>query len=414
MGASATAVVGIVALAAGGAIVWLAGSGDRDALAKLRADLDTAKADVASSKSDAEKARADAKRKDEKIAELESKRTAAVQAEADAQARAAKAASELADVREEIAKLRPAATAAPKPKGPAIEFPQFAEALDNVDWKSVALHTTAIVGPIREIADAITSGKPVPLGAAGEAQKHNGPLIQAVAALRDKLSGYGPNGAYTHPAFMVNALVAALEQIGKPASPAQRTSLEDLGRRFTDEEAKRVASYDESTFQMRKLVEEGALKSRFFDEVRAVLTADQLDSISPVAVRDRSSADLWSEGLLWATVTRPVKIDRGTAFTDTVSRISASVLKLDDGQRSKAAAVVADWTSRLPESLAGRKPDALELNGMMPSDVIAIAAGETRKLVERLANDLSLSSDQLAAARTWGIVVYPLPGGGDE
>ena len=337
-----------------------------------------------------------------------------LEGKADAAASEAAALSEkLAAAEAEVARLSPSAPE-PKRSGPAFRFEEFGDTFDRVDWDSVALHTTAIVGPIKEIADALRAGEPVPLQAAGEAQKHNGPLIQAVSRLGGKLSGTGPNGAYTHPAFQVNALAAALAQIGLPLSAAQRTSLEDLGRRFTEEERKRVASYDDTTFQLRKIVQEGALKDRFFDAVRGVLTATQLDALSPAATRDRMAADLWSEGLLWATLTRPIPYDKPETVTDAVSRALGPNFKLDDAGRAKVAAITADWVARLPESITAHETDALDRIGMLPADLVAVGAEQMLALVERIVTELALSGDQLAAARRWSIVLMPVPGSGSD
>jgi hypothetical protein len=165
---------------------------------------------------------------------------------------------------------------------------------------------------------------------------------------------------------------------------------------------------------MKKLVEEGDLKDRFFDRVREILSVAQLDAISPPVTRDRLAADLWSEGLLWVTVTRPVRFEKKEQLVETTSRSLGTMFKLDDAQKTKVAAIAADWAARLPQPLVERKPDALEALGMSPADLVADAAAETRRLVERIATDLALSGDQLTAARNWGVVFLPVPGDRDE
>lgn len=414
MGKAATAAVGVLALAAGAGIVWFGGAEGREELTKLRGDVEQARAAIAVSKADAKKAEDAVRHRDSRIAELERERAEATKARDESVSRASKLADELESAQAQIAKFAPA-SAETKPGGPTFAFDEFGDALTTVDWKSIGVHTTAIVGPIREIADAIVGGTPVPLKAAGEAQRHNGPLIQAVSSIQGKLTGTGVNGAYTHPAFMVNALASALAEIGKPLSPAQRTSLADIGRRFTEEERRRVAAYTDTTFAIHKLVEEGALKDRFFNALRAALTPEQLDAVSPASVRDRLSADLWSEGLLWSTVTMRVSTANRETFLETAQRRLGSALRLDDAQKAKVPGIVGDWLGRLPAALADWKPDALSRSGMEPADIVAVAAAETKRLIERLATDLTLSGPSLDAARSWGAVVLPVPGaGGDD
>ncbi|MCE9637488.1 MAG: sigma-70 family RNA polymerase sigma factor [Planctomycetes bacterium] len=415
MGAKAVVLTGFVALAAGAGIVWMAGAATRDEVVRLRDESAAARASVGAAQSETKAAKDAAAKAQSHVTELEAQIAESKKALAAAKDQASKAVAETESLAAEVAKLRPAG--APKAAAmlkPTFAFEGFGDALEQVDWKSVAIHTTAMVDPIREIAEALVAGTPVPLKAAGEAQKHNGPLIQAIGALKEQIPGTGPNGAYTHPAFQVNALAAALEQIGKPLTAAQRTALEDVGRRFTEEERKRNASYDENTFQMQKLVEEGALKDRFFNALRSAISTEQLDAVSPPAVRDRLGADLWSEGLLWVTVTRPVRFAKKEELADSVGRTMNLVLKLDDGQKAKAAATVSDWVSHLPKDLMERTLDPLEAAGMGKSETAAQAAGETRKLVERLVADLALAGDQLGAARRLGVVLLPSPSSDGE
>jgi hypothetical protein len=414
MDAKSAVGAGAALLVVGGAAGWLlclwqqgSAGDDRQARiaeleARIRSDAGEADRKLREARDAAEKARTEAQALDARLRE----RIAQVE---EARGETNTVRGRLAEAEAELARFRGDAEAAKRPKL-AFAFPEFADALEAVDWGSVALHTTAIVGPIREITDAILAGKPVPLQAAGEAQKHNGPLIQSVGALGGRLSGTGPNGSYTHPAFQVNAIAAALQHLGLPLSDAQRTTLEDLGRRFSEEERKRVGAYDDTTFQMRKLVEEGDLRGRFFDAVRAALTPVQLDALSPPSTRDRLGADLWSEGLLWVTVTRQVNFTKREQFTDTVARTLGPLFRLDDAQKAKLAGTVADWAAHLPQTLVERDLDALEKAGMAPADLVAAAAGETRKLVERAATDLNLTGESLAAARRWGVVFYPVPG----
>src|SRR5205823_12386063 len=104
-----------------------------------------------------------------------------------------------------------------------------------------------------------------------------------------------------------NAIAAALDAAGKPLSADQATSLDKLTREFSDEDARRLQAYDEKTYALKKTSDEADLRARFFDAAFKVLREDQRDALTPPATKGRLGLDLYSDGLLWITVMRPLQ-----------------------------------------------------------------------------------------------------------
>lgn len=403
------AAVGIVALLVGAGGAWLAGGSDREAAVAERDAKIQAEQSAAEARNGGEQARADLRRRDQRIAELDGEVRRLGDALKAAEGRAAQLETDLAAARASADRASPGA---PRPvQGPAFEFPALSAAFAKVDWDAVAEHMSAMPALLDQIATARRDGTELPAKALGEVQQHNGPLVTIAVQLAQSgaVTGTGANGAFTHPAFAVNALAASLERLGKPLSKSQLVSLGEIGQRFTTEEAERVARYTDATFQLQKLEEEGALKVRFFEAVRKVLTREQLDAASPPSTRDRVAGDLWSAGIFWLQFAVPVRFETQEKLVDDIARRASAVLKLTEEQKPKASSVVADWAGRLPQSFRERKVDALERVGSMPTATAQFAAAETRKLVERLATDLVLDGDSLAAARRMGFVLVPTP-----
>lgn len=415
MGAGKTAVVAVAALVAGGAIGWFVAAPKVEeaqqrvaALEPVVKERDDAKEAVASLRAETQKAHDEVQRLTARDRELS------------------------AQVRELQTALDAAKAAAQKPKptgdlavpaGAAkqrLSHPAFDEVLGKVDWNGVSEHIGAMTKVLSELGVALSEGKSpdqLPPETSESITKHNGPLVTvAVRLMQAKVPGTGANGSFTHPAFMSNAIIAVLEGAGKPLSDDQMTRISEISKRFVAEDAARLARYDDSTFQIRKVEEEGDLRERFFQEARGVLTAEQVELVSPAATRDRLQFDLFSAGILMYTVTRPVPYKGAAEYAETVAKSLGGPLRLSDEQKTKLTVIAAEWAAALPADITRRSENAFDKMGMLPTRNSLISATETRKLLERVARDLELQGDSLAGARRWGVVLMPQPniGGGED
>lgn len=412
MGAGKTAAVGVVALVAGGAIGWLVSAPKVEEAQKRVAALEP----IVKERDDAKEAVSSLRAETQK-AHDEAQRLGARDRELSAQIRDLETA--LAAAKAELEKAKtPAAVSGAPAESPRqrLSHPAFDEVLGKVDWNGVSEHIGAMTKVLADLGVALSEGKSpdqLPPETTESITKHNGPLVTvAVRLMQAKVPGTGANGSFTHPAFMSNAIIAVLEGAGKPLSADQTTRIGEISKRYVAEDAARLLRYDDSTFQIRKVEEEGDLRERFFQEARGVLTAEQLELVSPAATRDRLQFDLFSAGILMYTVTRPVPFTSAVDFAETVAKSLGGPLRLSDEQKAKVAVITAEWAAALPAEITRRSDNAFDKAGMLPTRNSLISATETRKLIERVARDLDLQGDSLAGARRFGAVLMPNPNTG--
>ncbi|MCG3136127.1 MAG: hypothetical protein HMLKMBBP_03955 [Planctomycetes bacterium] len=404
----AGAVVGAVA---GFAACWVAVVRDHDLAREQSVAAERATAEKLASAADA------ASKHETRASEAERKLRDASAALAAVQERLAAADAKLRDL-ESAAKPGPA----PKPDGAkearnpqAFSFPDRDEILGQVDWRIVGT-SLAKMGPLcAKFAEELAKGGELPPEVVGELQRHNGPLVTQALRVMGKVPGTGANGAFTHPVFSVNALAAALDALGMPLTESQSASLLGIARRYAAEDAQRLAGYDERTFQLRKLVEEGSIRSRFLADALGALTNEQRDALRPAATRDRTSLDLWSSGIFWSQFARPVRLADREKLQSEFCRSLVTGLKLDEAGQARAEAVRASWAAALPADTLKRAEDPLSAMNMFPVAFVEEMAAAELALAERLAAELPLSGDALAAARRIQFVLVPLPAaGGDD
>lgn len=410
MGAGKTAVVGVVALVAGGAIGWLVSAPKVEEAQKRVAALEP----VVKERDDAKEAVSNL-RSETQRAHDEVQRLAARDRELSAQVRDLQTALDAAkaDLAKAKAPAAGAAGAAAEARKQRLSHPAFDDVLGKVDWNGVSEHIGAMTKVLSDLGVALSEGKSpdeLPPETSESITKHNGPLVTvAVRLMQAKVPGTGANGSFTHPAFMSNAIIAVLEGAGKPLSDDQMTRISEISKRYVAEDAARLSRYDDATFQIRKVEEEGDLRERFFQEARGVLTAEQVELVSPAATRDRLQFDLFSAGILMYTVTRPVPYTTPAKFAEDVAKSLGGPLRLSDEQKTKLAVIAAEWTAALPGDITRPSENPFDKAGMLPTRNSLISATETRKLLERVARDLELQGDSLTGARRWGVVLMPQP-----
>jgi RNA polymerase sigma-70 factor (ECF subfamily) len=408
-GTGTVASVGVVALAVGVATGWWFGATTSDAVAaKLKTADDEDKRQIMTLTSNLSDRDAQAKKHAE---EMEGKLRAALKESAEVRKQLDERTTEL-----EAAKAAAARSAAPpapalvaSAKGPRFEFGQFST-LSQVDWKAVGENLNAMTPLITQISDKLKKGGDVPGEEYGKLQQHNGPLVAAAVKVMKDLPGTGANGSFTHPAFQVNAIAAALDAAGKPLTDDEATALEKIGRDFSDEDAHRLQGYDASTYALQKTIDEADLRRRFFDAAFAALTQDQRDALTPPAVKGQLGFDLYSDGLLWMTVLRPLSFKEKDvdALTTAAAGVLNTALKIPREQQDAARGVIAKWAHDLPASLVAAPQDAGE-DGDRRVEPVREAARQTVALLQRLVQDLKLEGAQADSARKWPAVLLPSP-----
>lgn len=393
-------------LVIGAGAMWFAKSGDADEAKALEQTvseseeaLETATAEQSQLAEELRDLKARA-RVSERTLEETRKQLATAQAELE-NARAAAAEAEPAD-RETTWRDRVAGY-------PAFTGSDLQGALEHVEWPTVAENMNAMVPLLESLADSMQKGEDLPAEVVGKIQQHNGPLVTVAMTLdREQVPGTGPNGSFTHPAFMANAAAATLEARGLPLSKEQSAHLARLEVDFAKRDAARLAGYGDDVIQLRRIVDESKLKHGFFTDLFALLSDEQAEALSPAAVRGRTSIDLFNEGLLWAGRASPRAFRDDAELATAIQSQVITRFGLPEDMHDEARNIVASWAGGLPLSVLDREMDPLVRNGMMMSVHVTESADHFAQLFESLASGLTLDDATAARIRDFGqtIVTY--------
>jgi hypothetical protein len=306
-----------------------------------------------------------------------------------------------------------AAMAADAAAGVAGEGPRWSPAgmeaaLKVVDWKVVGKNLAEMAPLITKFAqDFATTGK-YDAETIGRVQQLNGPLVTAALKAAEKTGSKNPNSAFTHPAFMANAIAAALEAAGRPLSEAQAQAIGEAAEEFTEREARRLASYGEEAWALEKALDESALRDEFFSRAFGQLTAEQRDLLQPAATRGRLQADLFSSGLVWITRSRVLPFRNREGLAADVERQLFGHLALPEDRRPAAHDVIVEWVNSFPAAEWEAPVDAMSLQGMAPVSVVVTAATRELALLRRLADVARLDDATVKRLRGVDHVLVPV------
>jgi hypothetical protein len=242
----------------------------------------------------------------------------------------------------------------------------------------------------------------------GRIAKLNGALVEAATAVEGKWNTGNVNGAFTHPAFMTNAMAAALAAAGKPLTEEQARSLGRLGVTYTEEDQRRAAGYPESTPALAKTIDEADLRDRFFAEAFALLTEEQVVALTPPPTRGRLGLDLFSSGLLWATTSTPLGF---TTRDGLAADLERTLLERQTGLASAkddVHAAVQEWAAALPKDVVEAAPDTLASIGMPTVVQTTAAAKRQLALVTRILGGGRLTDDAAKTLRESTLVLVPV------
>ncbi len=286
------------------------------------------------------------------------------------------------------------------------------EALQDIEWTSVAEHMSAMVPLLEQVVESLGSGTPLSGETQAGIQVHNGHLVvAAVKLMNKKVPGTGANGSFTHPAVMANMIAGNLEALGMPLDKRQNELLAKAARDFTRRDTTRLAAYTDETLQIRRLLEESLLKGEFFDEAFRILSTEQHDALRPEPTRGRCSVDLHSQGLVWAGRVAGVDFRDRDHLTQLVeARIVSS---MPEESRGSARQIIGDWVQALPTELIDEPMDAFGKRGWIPVTRVEACAGHVLRLAESLLRDGDLDERAANELRTFGGTIVPYPASTD-
>jgi len=192
-------------------------------------------------------------------------------------------------------------------KGSRFGGKRYKEVVSAVKWTEAGEAAAEMLPLLQDLAGAFGGGESVSDDTGIRIGKWNQELVKvAFAAVSGKLSGTGMNGAFTHPAVSLNLVAATLEHGAMPLDEGQRERLYEIGDRILHDDERRLDSYNDETFQLQKTIEECDLKDRMFSQVNEILTQEQRDLLHPARTRGRMGVDIFSSGVIYYTITKPV------------------------------------------------------------------------------------------------------------
>ncbi|MBL8693779.1 MAG: hypothetical protein JNJ88_06730 [Planctomycetes bacterium] len=309
--------------------------------------------------------------------------------------------------------LAAAAQAAPAPASrpsSKLQFsvPELEKTLASIDWSVMGEKSSQMIDLMKKLAEAIANGEEPPLGLLGELQAANGFLVkEAEKMVKGGMPGEGPNGCFTHPLVTSNLMAAIFEQSGTPLSAEQMAQIGELAKRYSHEDALRVANYAEGTPRLQIILEELALKARFHRDAFGALSADQRSLLSPSATQGRIGFDLMGPGIAWNQFVKPVMgADRAQVSSSIVSSLD-SQLSMSADQRGKIEAIVSKWTQQFPDSQWNTQAGPLDYARAFPTERAQIAATLQLEMMREILGTGLLDPKQTATLTKFPAVFVP-------
>ena len=288
-----------------------------------------------------------------------------------------------------------------------VDFGQWreVEGLSRANWQELGDTYTKMNELLKERADDLREGResdPKKMERIGEL---NGTLIKHLVKIYGELPSHtDANGAFTHPANLVNILSGQLEGAGLPLTATQITELKELGSEYDQRWDALQASYTGETWKLRKLVDEAELKEWFHDEMFKVTTAAQKAAALPPGVEGYLGLDLYSAGLMIAMITDPQQVSNVEDARTRLRTKAATQLGVDAAQFDANAYLIENWMTALSGMLAPVSKNQSQL--IRTHD--AIAAGKAQlTALEALSKTLSITPEAQEALKGAQIIWLP-------
>jgi hypothetical protein len=303
---------------------------------------------------------------------------------------------------------QPAGPGASVAKDAPYRFDVAAEALDAIDWPKTAEAAASMTSLLARWGEETRNGKPMPPFVA-DIQRWNGPLVNvAISALNHGVPGTGVNGSFTHPSIVVNLIHTTLTQAGHPLSAAQEEQLGALGERYVQEDARRLAGYAETTFALRKTIDEAALKDRLFADVDRLVDDQQREVLHPAAIRGRLALDLFSSGVIWLTLAQPLPFKTREDLARTLTNQATRHFDLGAEHHDALEQAVSTWVAGFTDEYLGAELDPLDRQGRFRIERVVVAARRQLAFFERFADQLRPDDPLVARLRAETTFLIPM------
>jgi hypothetical protein len=279
------------------------------------------------------------------------------------------------------------------------------EGLSRADWKELGETYTKMNELLKVRADDIREGRETDQKTMQRLGELNGTLIKHLVKIYGELPSHtDANGAFTHPANLVNILSGQLEGAGLPLTATQITELKELGSQYDQRWDALQASYTGDTWNLRKLVDEAELKEWFHDEMFKVTTAAQKAAALPPGVEGYLGLDMYSAGLMIMMITDPQKVSNVEDARTRLRTKAATQLGVDAAQFDANAYLIENWMTALSGMLAPMSQRQSQL--IRTHDVITAGKAQLTAL-EALSKTLSISPEVQEAVKNAQVIWLP-------
>ncbi len=278
--------------------------------------------------------------------------------------------------------------------GAPISFGAYDDVLDEIDWDQVGLATGELVQLLVSLRSAIDAGEELPPEVITGIQNKNAPLIAAAARIAGSLPGIGTNGPYASPPFMSNLIAATLRAAGTPLTTTQERELDRIANAQIAREKQRVATYGAETLELQKLHDDVVSRTKFFDAVTALLTAEQNTLLRPDSVRDVSNLDLFSSAIQWGQAVRLVKHDgtRASVAKGMLKDLGRLVRPAKE-REAEIEQLAHEWAEGLSETLLESERDGLAALLMFDGDQVTRSSAEALRLYDSILRVVPLTDE---------------------
>ena len=308
----------------------------------------------------------------------------------------------LAEAEAELARLRQPVAGPTVP----ISFGQWGELkeLKDTDWKDVGSALQTMVPLLPAFGAAMRENKEPDPKLVKQMQDNNFKLVKVAVALKGKLPSHAKtvNGEYTHPVTLVNLLHAQLAAAGMPLTDAQKQRLTELGEEYEKRWAALQAGYDDSTLELRKLVDEVELKQWFVDEMFKVTTPEQKAVAVDPSVEGVISLDLYSPGLMLVQHIHPMRETEREKLKVAAKEGLAKELKVERALLDGIEFAFDDWLN----ACAPEPRTEAEINLLHTREVMRAGRAGV-ELLGHVVQALSGNAEATAAARKLNMVAVP-------
>ena len=257
---------------------------------------------------------------------------------------------------------------------------------------------------LADIIDARLQKKDVP-DSGTEFHRFNGPFMAEVLKLRQNgLDGAKLNNVWTHPAVIVNLIHATLEKAALPLTAEQQSALMRIGSKFVEEDRRRLERYTRETLALQRLLDETALKDRFFDEIHKLLDDGQRTVLHPKVQRGYTNSDLFSSAIIWGAHAHAMGVKDHAGLVD---RYVESLCREFEIDPALVTPIVERGTAGIDDQLLAEPYDIAAKNRHMRVERVREFAKVGLAVRKEMLAQLALTNEQRAKVREDSLVPVP-------